>query len=227
MDMQTPACLDTSSYPPPPWQLEGTALLRVQMLKVSQVRESVPAELSIVTALPGRTLGGILAVRYGSGSTLAYHELIVMPALVRHGTRVGGWISHIYVDDPRSCAAGREVWGLSKELAEFQWQTTARGMAVTVLPEKTHGQQSQALCRISASAPSRKPSTARHFSFAKRFPTMEYLRVPLFSPVLAIRNQSLIAFSGRGSGRLGKSLCDLGVHPESPFAHMALPVDGE
>ncbi|HVF16551.1 MAG TPA: acetoacetate decarboxylase family protein, partial [Steroidobacteraceae bacterium] len=60
-------------------------------------------------------------IHYGAGSTLQYHELIVAPALVRLGWRMGAWISHIYVDSEMSMLAGREIWGLPKQLAAFHW----------------------------------------------------------------------------------------------------------
>ena len=84
------------SFPPPPWRLEG--------------------ELVIVPALVRpRALGGVMLADY-RGGTLRYSELIVFS----RATARGMVVSHIYVDSPESLRGGREVWGLPKELAEFE-----------------------------------------------------------------------------------------------------------
>lgn len=84
------------SYPAPPWRLEG--------------------ELVIVPALVRpRALGGVLLADYRAG-TLRYRELIVFA----RATARGMVVSQIYVDSPESLRGGRAVWGLPKELAEFE-----------------------------------------------------------------------------------------------------------
>jgi acetoacetate decarboxylase len=60
--------------------------------------------------IPSGFTRGLLLATY-TGGTLAYHELIVF------GT--GLVVSHIYVDDERSLAGGRDIWKLPKELADF------------------------------------------------------------------------------------------------------------
>jgi acetoacetate decarboxylase len=85
------------AHPEPPWHLNG--------------------EFVVVPALVRpRALGGVLLANYTSG-TLAYHELIVFS----RATARGMVISHIYVDDEQSLSGGREIWGLPKELASFEY----------------------------------------------------------------------------------------------------------
>jgi hypothetical protein len=95
----TPPILSTLtavSFPEPPWHLQG--------------------ELVIVPAITSRrSLGGVLLADYRAG-TLRYHELIVFS----HATPRGMVVSHIYVDSEQSLHGGRNVWGLPKELAEFE-----------------------------------------------------------------------------------------------------------
>jgi acetoacetate decarboxylase len=87
-------------HPHPPWHLFG--------------------ELIIVPALvKPRALGGVLLANYTSG-TLVYRELIVFS----HATARGMVVSHIYVDDEQSLSGGREIWGLPKELATFEYTPT-------------------------------------------------------------------------------------------------------
>lgn len=109
-------------YPSAPWTLKGKSLQSLHLVDISKSRLFVPPELEVVAVLPGKTIGGVYLATYGAGSTLEYHELIVVPALVRYGKQIGAWISHIYVDNPDSVAGGREIWGLPKELAEFTWK---------------------------------------------------------------------------------------------------------
>jgi acetoacetate decarboxylase len=88
-------------HPPAPWQLNG--------------------ELVVVPAFTaGRQLGGVMLANYTSG-TLAYRELIVFS----HATIRGMVVSHIYVDDEQSLSGGREIWGLPKELAQFEYGRSA------------------------------------------------------------------------------------------------------
>jgi hypothetical protein len=88
--------LGAVSHPDPPWHLQG--------------------ELVIVPAITRRrSLGGVLLADYRAG-TLQYHELIVFS----HATPRGMVVSHIYVDSEQSLHGGRNVWGLPKELAEFE-----------------------------------------------------------------------------------------------------------
>jgi hypothetical protein len=110
-------------------------------MPIARARAVVPADLDIVSVLPGMTLGAIAVARYTEGSILTYSELLVVPALVRSGGKTGGWISHIYVDDETSLEGGRSIWGLPKELATFDWETQSepRGPNSTLLRVSQHG----------------------------------------------------------------------------------------
>lgn len=109
------------SYPQPPWTLKGYAFLSLQLLDIARVRPLIPAELNIISVLPGKTIGGVYLSKYSAGSVLEYSELIIVAGFLSYKGKFGGWVSHIYVDNPDSVAGGREVWGLPKELAQFSW----------------------------------------------------------------------------------------------------------
>lgn len=109
-------------YPAAPWHLNGHGVQTVHLVSIASLRDQLPPELSIVSVLPGKTLGVVAFAHYGPGSVLEYDELIVAPALVRHQGKIGVWVSHIYVDNPVSVRGGREIWGVPKELAEFSWK---------------------------------------------------------------------------------------------------------
>lgn len=109
------------NYPSPPWNLQGSAVQTVNLVDVETANLFIPPELTVVSVLPGKTVGGIYLSKYESGSLLEYSELIVVPGLTRYKNQIGAWISHIYVDNHSSVAGGREIWGLPKEMAEFTW----------------------------------------------------------------------------------------------------------
>lgn len=179
-------------YPQAPWRLEGRAVCLLQLLDVSYAASFVPPELSIVSLLPGKTLGGIYLAEYGARSVLAYHELIVISALVRYGHRLGAWISHIYVNDPRSVTGGREIWGLPKQLAEFTWDALS-GPAVV-------RQGKQHLCTL---------------RFTRRLPLA---RMPVFLPVLSRIGGDLMWFRGTGTARPALIQDGLDIPSASPFS---------
>ncbi|NES98277.1 MAG: acetoacetate decarboxylase family protein [Desertifilum sp. SIO1I2] len=182
-------------YPPSPWTLRGFGLQTVHLVDLDRVRSLIPHQLEIVSLFPGKTLGGIYLARYERGSTLEYNELIAVAAIVRSGWRWGGWISHIYVDNPDSVAGGREIWHLPKELAQFHWE----GMNhVTVR------QEGQILCSLQSSA----------VSFS----------LPLSAnlPVLSCANSSLFLFHGEFQGKTGWVDAGLSIPRESPLAALGL-----
>jgi acetoacetate decarboxylase len=124
------------TYPPSPWLLKGYATQTLHLVDLDRARQFVPPQLEIVAVLPGKTIGSTYISEYRSGSILEYNELIVAPALVKDRGKIGGWISHIYVDNLDSVAGGREIWGLPKEMAEF-----VRGDGYTIVK-----QQDKTLC---------------------------------------------------------------------------------
>jgi len=131
-----------------------------------------------VTVLPGKTLAVLYCASYESPSALCYHELVVAPALVAAGGRIGFWISQIYVDDPVSRAGGRGIWGLPKELATFKWQADDREVAAHF--------GNQLLCRIRWSG------------------NRVAAPMPLYLPVVSRGAAGFQFFSGRGSATVAR-----------------------
>jgi Acetoacetate decarboxylase (ADC) len=183
------------SYPQTPWTLKGSALLTLNLIDVDKVRHLVPSELNIISALPGKTIGGVYFSNYASGSVLEYNELIVVPAVVSYQGKFGAWVSHIYVDNPDSVAGGREIWGLPKELAEFSW---LGGDRITVR------QNNKILCSLNYD---------KH-SFAWR----QSLSGSSFSTM----NSDLLIFSAKFESLLGFVGSKLEVPVESPFSFINL-----
>jgi acetoacetate decarboxylase len=114
------------SYPPAPWYLEGYAVQTLHLIDIARIRHLIPSEFKIISVFPGKTIGGLYLSKYESNSVLEYSELIVVPGLVHYRGKMGGWVSHIYVDNLDSVAGGREIWGLPKEFADFNWEVDKR-----------------------------------------------------------------------------------------------------
>ena len=165
------------SYPQAPWTLKGYAIKTLQLLDIDRVRPFIPSELNIISVWPGKTLGGVYLSYYGSDSVLEYSELIVVAGLISYSGKFGGWVSHIYVDNSDSIAGGREIWGLPKEMAEFNWEQDKR---VTVR------QGDRLLCSLNYNKP----------SFAlpqKLFPAELEARLSLINSKLEIPSESPFA----------------------------------
>ena len=184
------------SYPPAPWTLQGKALQTIQLVDTMKVRSLVPQELKIVPVAPGRTLATVYLASYGPGSTLDYNELIVAPALTRYQGKWGFWVSHIYVDNADSMAAGREIWGLPKELAEFTWDSERNRVVVR--------QRDRLLCTL---------------DYGRRFWLWKQRIIP---SVFTLLGSDLLLFKGEVRARLGIAGGHLQVPDESPFKNLGL-----
>lgn len=185
------------AYPPAPWVLRGFAMQTVQPVDIDRVRTHIPSELEIVSFFPGKTLGGIYVATYGTGSALQYSELIVVSALTRQADRFGAWISHIYVDNPDSVAGGREIWGLPKELANFEWQL-GKPHCVTVW------QQGRRLCKFNANW------------------QLPGVPIPFTLGSFSHFDTNLLWFSAESRLRLSAIGAVVEIPPESPFYSLAL-----
>jgi hypothetical protein len=104
------------SIPGPPWILCGEAVCAFTLVDVRQAASLVPERLHVITVMPGKTLGVIYLASYGAGS------------VVSHGWKTGFWISCIAVDNAHAVAGGREIWGLRKMHAVFDWSLSDAGV---------------------------------------------------------------------------------------------------
>lgn len=147
-------------HPPAPWHLNG--------------------ELVVVPALTrAKQVGGVMLANYTSG-TLVYRELIVFS----HATPKGMVVSHIYVDDPQSMSGGHEIWGLPKELAEFEYGAstfTARQGDVTLLHARLRRRRGGLPIVIPTPITSDKGRTLGRARI-KAMPALVELQVPHNSP---------------------------------------------
>lgn len=191
------------SYPTAPWTLQGDAIQTLQLIDIKQVRPFIPPEFEIVSVLPGKTIGGVYLSNYSSGSTLQYSELIIAPGIVNYSGKIGGWISHIYVDNFDSVAGGREIWGLPKEIADFTWEKSSQnssGAENTVIVR----QGRQTLCQLKYNIPS--------FGFS----------IPFSGDVFSTKSDSILSFQGKFAANISLCGSQLQIPIESPFASLGL-----
>jgi hypothetical protein len=121
-------------YPAEPWSLRGRMYVSVWLLPAARV-PPLPGELTgrspgavRVVRLGSRAVVGTAWVDYGPGGDLAYRELL-SAVLVRAGLRPRVTITHIWVDSPASRDGARALWGIPKELAEFELTGTRASAA--------------------------------------------------------------------------------------------------
>ena len=177
------------------WIVEGPkgTVFSQHLFDIDAVRPFVPQGLRIVPVLPGKTPGFVCLTYYGPGSSVEYHELTVMSALVAFGATVGLWVSHIYVDSEPSQKAGLEIFGLPKQMATFEWEGGCPGLAKV-------SQDGRPVMTIEYGRP----------AFAVRF--------PVFGRALSVREGEVIFSRHRLSARYGFAQMQYHIPPESPLA---------
>jgi hypothetical protein len=105
------------TYPPEPWDLQGLGYVSLWLVP-TRVLPALPDGVQPVSVL-GKSVVATGFVDYQPGGLLPYHEFLAAP-LVHKGATVGLSITDIWVDSPASKAGGRELWGIPKELADFE-----------------------------------------------------------------------------------------------------------
>jgi acetoacetate decarboxylase len=196
--------LKSMTYPPAPWDLYGDAVQSFHLVDLERAKALVPSDLEIVSVLPGKTLGGLYLSVYEPHSTLSYHELIVVVALVRYRGTIGSWISHIYVDHPESVQGGRNIWGLPKEMADFTWSDRLAPGRLNV--KVTQGDT--VLCQAEYG------QTGLPLSLGGKS--------KISGDVFGGLAQDILAFQGNFEARLKWIQCRLTIPSESPFAALNL-----
>lgn len=113
----------STPYPPEPWALRGQLHASVFLVPLADVPVDLPPGCRPVR-LGRRAVVGTAWVVYEPGGVLDYRELMAT-VLVRRGWRLMPTITHIWVDSAASRDGGRALWGIPKELADFDVSTTS------------------------------------------------------------------------------------------------------
>jgi hypothetical protein len=203
--MQTLTTESTSpvAYPPTPWRINGQIYGSTWVVPAADFRaELSPAFEPVIVRGKIYVFAGF--VHYQEGSVLTYHELMVgLLMRLKDPRRYAATVTHIWVDNEISKWGGRELWGLPKELAEFQFDYQS---------DNRHFEaQAQA-----------GGVTLATGNFQAKFGLPRNLRLPLPIPSYQmLRGQPHFAF-GTLWGRLHYCQGGLQIPPESPLAALGL-----
>jgi hypothetical protein len=105
------------SHPDEPWELRGQLHASALLVPLADVPVDLPPGTRPVRL--GRFgVVGVAWVSYEPGGVLSYSELMAT-LLVRQGLRLRPTIVRIWVDSVVSRDGGRALWGIPKELADF------------------------------------------------------------------------------------------------------------
>ncbi|MFI5781375.1 acetoacetate decarboxylase family protein [Nocardia sp. NPDC051570] len=75
----------------------------------------------------GRALCSMAFVRYVDGDLGPYHEFAFALLVRRPGHGIGVYIHWLPVNQSFTCAAGRQIWGFPKEMADIRIEPVGRG----------------------------------------------------------------------------------------------------
>ncbi len=98
------------SYTGAAWTLTGSGFSVACLHRLREVRSYIPSHFAIQAVLPGYTLGGYYGLHYDHSPIGPYDELIVFPALVTFGGKLGCYVSHSFVNNERALQGGLELW---------------------------------------------------------------------------------------------------------------------
>lgn len=80
----------------------------------------------------GRALSSLVFVRYVDGDLGPYHEFGLTLMVRGHDGGIGVYIPWLPVNQSFTCAAGREIWGFPKEIADIEVTPVRRGKRCAV-----------------------------------------------------------------------------------------------
>lgn len=139
---------------PPPWNLQGEAYIFNYWVSPQFLQQY--KSFGLTASSLGRMIQ-VLLVRYQHTPVGVYDELLILdhPLLFK---KMVSTIPHIYVSSAISVEHGNALWGIPKQLAQFEWQSEAK----------------QTLCKMSVAPQSlsieiKKFKNSRSFSIDSRY----------------------------------------------------------
>ncbi|MFJ4569212.1 acetoacetate decarboxylase family protein [Streptomyces caelestis] len=118
----------TEPFPPEPWHLRGDMFVGLWLVPRKEL-PGWPLPAGVRPVRLGRRCALLTFwVDYRPGGTLAYRELLVALA-VRDGRGPAACAVEAWVDDERSLAGGRALWGVPKQRGNFVFGGTLTSRA--------------------------------------------------------------------------------------------------
>ncbi len=112
---------------PAPWHLHGEGFVLVYHFPRSFILPLIERQSSIPSSELGRFLGGfsfVMLMNYARSEVGPYQELLFIPGRFQLGAASGYTVTNILVSSLASAVNGRSNWGLPKEVAQFEWQSS-------------------------------------------------------------------------------------------------------
>ncbi|HEX2915530.1 MAG TPA: acetoacetate decarboxylase family protein [Chloroflexia bacterium] len=190
-------------YPAPPWHLQGQLYGSIWAVPAGSFKYELEPRFHSLRALGYQ---GVFAgfVDYQDGSSLVYHELLAGLLVTRKGGLGTAFsITHMWVDSSASRQGGREIWGVPKEMAQFDYHYS-------------RGQRD-----LQASARSAEIALANG-NFKAVTPVLPWLRLPVFFPNWQFLQNRVV--SSNGTFWCAPEFCRGGmvIPPESPLASLGI-----
>ena len=113
-----------------PWSFRGRALYQLNLVKASDARKHVPADLKLVE-LFGYTLGGVYLARYDDSPAGVFDEMVALGGLVWNPPTSCAWAARVFVNNRDARAHGVKTCGLPSAFAAFD-EARARARRPTV-----------------------------------------------------------------------------------------------
>ena len=101
-----------------PWRFSGRALYQLNLVKSSEARKHVPADLKLVE-LFGYTLGGIYLARYEDSPAGTFDEMVALGGLVWNAPTSCAWAARVFVNNKDARSHGVKTCGLPSHFAHF------------------------------------------------------------------------------------------------------------
>ena len=101
-----------------PWRFQGRALYQLNLVRASEARKHVPADLKLVE-LFGYTLGGVYLARYEDSPAGTFDEMVALGGLVWNAPTSCAWAARVFVSDAGARAHGVKTCGLPSAFATF------------------------------------------------------------------------------------------------------------
>ncbi|MHA1931199.1 MAG: acetoacetate decarboxylase family protein [Promethearchaeota archaeon] len=109
-------------YPPPPIIYKKARALALMFQSRRQLKETcLPDELTSIE----NGLDTLIILEYPDTSIGPYNEAVLILSCT-YQNKPGNFIYSIYVDDDVALAAGREIWGIPKKIAEISLSKTKK-----------------------------------------------------------------------------------------------------
>ncbi|MHA2182410.1 MAG: acetoacetate decarboxylase family protein [Promethearchaeota archaeon] len=109
-------------YPPPPIIYKKARALALMFQSKPQLKETcLPDELTSIE----NGLDTLIILEYPDTSIGPYNEAVLILSCT-YQNKPGNFIYSIYVDDDVALAAGREIWGIPKKIAEISLSKTKK-----------------------------------------------------------------------------------------------------